>query len=69
MIVEFLVEVIDFEFKFVLFDKDKKFIWEGINNRSLFFGKEDILNYEVNWDEFVFIDFLILVKFKFVVFL
>ncbi|NET34355.1 MAG: hypothetical protein F6K19_20405 [Cyanothece sp. SIO1E1] len=54
--VEFPANVTELEFKFVLFDKDKKPTWEGINNRSLFLGKEDVMTYEANWDEPAFID-------------
>lgn len=54
--VEFPAEAKELEFKFVLFDQDKKPTWEGINNRSLFLGKGEPLTYEANWDEPAFID-------------
>lgn len=54
--VAFPEETKELEFKFVLFDKDKKPTWEGINNRSLFLGQEGPIIYEANWDEPAFID-------------
>lgn len=54
--VEFPADAKELEFKFVLFDQDKKPTWEGINNRSLFLGKGEPLTYEANWDEPAFID-------------
>lgn len=56
VIVEFPADAKDIEFKFVLFDKDKKPTWEGIDNRSLFVGDKDIIHYEASWDEPAFID-------------
>ncbi|MBX2872070.1 MAG: hypothetical protein KTR30_08220 [Saprospiraceae bacterium] len=54
--IEFPAEAKDIEFKFVLFDKDKKPTWEGINNRSLFLGEEPVITYEARWDQPAFID-------------
>ncbi len=56
VLVEFPADTKDVEFKFVLFDKDKKPTWEGINNRSLFVGNKDEVKYEARWDEPAFID-------------
>ncbi|NRB49645.1 MAG: hypothetical protein HRU41_18335 [Saprospiraceae bacterium] len=56
VVVEFPEETKELEFKFVLFDKDKKPTWEGINNRSLFLGNKETMTYEANWDEPAFID-------------